>query len=56
MTSDAIRLKDRKARLWKRYVATKTRYDRDKYIYCRNTLRTLTRTLRCDLNRMWHVW
>ena len=42
MTSDAIRLKNRKARIWNRYVATKTRYDREKYIYCRNTLRTLT--------------
>ena len=51
MTSDAIRLKNRKARLWKRYVATKTRYDREKYIYCKNTLRTLTRTLRCDIEQ-----
>ena len=51
MTSEAIRFKKKKTRLWKRYVATKTRYDMDKYIQCKNTLRTLTRKLRCDFDQ-----
>ena len=33
------------------YVVTKTRYDRDKYIHCKNTLRTLTRKLRRDFEQ-----
>ena len=48
MTAEAIRLKNAKSRLWKRYVATKTKFDRDKYIRCKNNLRSLTRKLRRD--------
>ena len=33
MMAEAIRLKNAKSRLWKRCVATKTKFDRDKYIY-----------------------
>ena len=51
MTAEAIRLKNAKSRLWRRYVATKTRFDRDKYIRCKNNLRSLTRKLRRDFEQ-----
>ena len=46
MTSDATRLKNKKLRLWKRYVVNRTKYDLDNYVRCKNNLRTLTRNLR----------
>ena len=51
MTAEAIRLKNAKSRLWKRYVTTKTKLDRDKYIRCKNNLRSLTRKLRRDFEQ-----
>ena len=51
MTTEAMRLKNRK-RSWKRIKTTKTRYDRDNYIQCKNDLRSLTRNPRkkCERN------
>ena len=51
MTAGAIRLKNAKSRLWKRYVATKTKFDRDKYLRCKNNLRSLTRKLLHDFEQ-----
>ena len=51
MTAEAIRLKNAKSRLWKRYVATKTKFYRDKYIRCKDNLRSLTRKLRRDFEQ-----
>ena len=46
MTTEALRLKNTKARAWKRYTSNRTSYSRNVYIKCRNSLRNLTRYLR----------
>ena len=46
LTNEAIRLKNAKNRAWKRYLSTRTNYDRVSYIRLKNTLRNLTRNLR----------
>ena len=46
MTSAALRLKNRKQRLWKRYTKTKDLYDHSTFTKAKNELRTLTRQLR----------
>ena len=46
MTTDALRLKNKKNRLWKRYVQTKSLYDHLAFTQCKNKLRKLTRNLR----------
>ena len=46
MTDEAIRLKNAKRKLWKRYLSTRAKRDREKYIESKNNLRTLTRNLR----------
>ena len=51
MTSKAIRLKYRKARLWKRYLSMKSQYDRGMYIRANNELRHMTRILRSDFEQ-----
>ena len=51
MTSEAIRLKNTKARLWKKYVSTRSNFDREKYIKCKNKLRQTTRILRGDFEK-----
>ena len=43
MTNEAIRLKNKKARLWKRYIITKNQYDRGMYTRTNNELRRMTR-------------
>ena len=48
MTSEAIRLKNTKARLWKKYVSTRNNFDREKYVKCKNKLRQTTRILRSE--------
>ena len=48
MTNRAMCLKNKKRRLWIRYLASKSRYDRNNYIKCKNDLRELTRKLRRD--------
>ena len=51
MTNEAIRLKNTKGRLWKRYITTRTKFDRENYIRCKNDLRALTRTLRSNFEQ-----
>ena len=46
MTSEAMRLKNAKARAWKNYVSNRSNYCRNVYIRLRNDLRKLTRNLR----------
>ena len=46
MNKEAIRLKNAKRRLWKRYLSTKTKYDNDQYKLYKNRLRAMTRDLR----------
>ena len=48
MTRDSIKLKDLKAKLWKRYKKSKTHYDRERYQRVKNELRSKTRRLRID--------
>ena len=51
MTSEAIRQKNKKARLWKKYIYTKSHVDREKYIRCKNKLRLTTRIARSDFEK-----
>ena len=51
MTNDALRLKNAKNRLWRKYSTTKSRYDHSKYVNCNNKLRSLTRKLRKDFEK-----
>ena len=52
LTPEAIRKKDLKNKLWRRYKKSKCGYDRTRYIRIKNELRTMTRTLRlqCEYN------
>ena len=51
MTSKPMRLKKKKRKLWKRYIASKSNYDRQNYIRYKNDLRAMTRNLRSDLEK-----
>ena len=51
MNNEALRLKNTKTRLWKKYLATRSSFDRRKYIECKNKLRSLTRNLRKDFEK-----
>ena len=51
MTNEAIRLKNKKARLWKRYIITNNQYDRGMYARTNNELRRMTRRLRIDFEQ-----
>ena len=46
MTNEALRVKNKKQKLWKNYLASQNEQDRRKYISSKNNLRMLTRTLR----------
>ena len=46
MTKDTLKLKDLKAKLWKRYKQSRTHYDNQRYRRVKNELRTITRRLR----------
>ena len=48
MTNEALRMKNKKQKLWKKYQASPNEYDRKNYISAKNGLRKLTRTLRRD--------
>ena len=48
MTREARRLKNKKIRLWKKFLATKSTYDRNNFTRCKNSFRALTRKLRRD--------
>ena len=51
MNNEALRLKNAKTRLWKKYLATRSSFDRRKYVESKNKLRSLTRNLRRDFER-----
>ena len=48
MTPDAIRLKDNKNKLWRRYKKTRHEYDHIRFKNAKNRLRALTRNLRVN--------
>ena len=48
MTNEALRMKNKKQKLWKKYQASPNEYDRKNCISAKNGLRKLTRTLRRD--------
>ena len=45
MNKDSIALKNRKQKLWKKYILSR-RNDYNKFVKCKNDLRSLTRSLR----------
>ena len=46
MNAEAIRLKNKKQKLWKRYTFTRNIADYEKFVRSKNHLRSLTRTVR----------
>ena len=46
MTREAMRLKNTKYRLWRKYCSTHAQADHDAFVHVRNDLRSLTRSLR----------
>ena len=48
LNNEATRMKNKKQKLWKKYVASKSAEDHEKFVRCKNNLRSLTRTLRKD--------
>ena len=52
MNNDALRLKNTKTSLWKKYLATGSSFYQQKHIECKNKLRRLTRNLRKDFEKM----
>ena len=48
MTNAALRLRNKKQRMRKRYITTRTNHDKFNYNRCKNDLRSLTRKLRRD--------
>ena len=46
LTTEAIRMKDRKNKLWRRYKRTRSHYDHARFKQAKNQLRSLTRRLR----------
>ena len=50
-TPEAIRKKNRKNKLWRRYTRTKSIYDRQRYRTVKNELRSMTRKLRQDFEK-----
>ena len=48
MTREASRLRNKKIRLWKKFLASRSTYDRNSFTRCKNSFRALTRKLRRD--------
>ena len=48
MTNESRKHKNKKIRLWRKYMATRSTYDRNNYTRCKNSLRALSRKLRRD--------
>lgn len=48
MTNESRKKKNKKMRLWRKYMATRSTYDRNNYTRCKNSLRALSRKLRRD--------
>jgi hypothetical protein len=51
LTIEAIRAKDKKNKLWKRYKISNSNYDRLRFVRAKNDLRRLTRKLRSEFER-----
>ena len=51
LTPEAIRKKELKNRLWKRYKKSRTPYNNNRFVHARNDLRSLTRKLRREFER-----
>ena len=51
MTNEALRKKDLKNRLWRRYKQTRSGFDYRQYVRSKNSLRRLTRKVRFDFER-----
>ena len=51
MTREAMRLKNTKYKLWRKYCATRAQTDHDAFVFARNKLRSLTRSLRQDFEQ-----
>ena len=50
-TTDAVRLKNLKNKLWRRYTSSRTSYNHTRYITIKNQLRALTRKLRVNFEK-----
>lgn len=46
MNKDALTLRNKKKKLWKKYVSTRSTSDYESFVRCKNSLRSLTRNLR----------
>ena len=51
LTSEAIRKKNLKSKLWRRYTKNKSSYDKRRYNTVKNELRSLTRKLRLEFDK-----
>ena len=51
MTRETMRLKNTKYKLWRKYCATHVQRDHDAFVFARNKLRSLTRSLRQDFEQ-----
>ena len=51
MTREAEKLKIKKNKLWRKYMSTKSAFDKAKFNYCKNSLRSLTRKLRNEFEK-----
>ena len=51
LTTEAVRLKDKKNKLWRRYKKSGMNYDLRRFRQAKNNLRTLTRRLRLNFER-----
>ena len=48
MTRESRKLRNKKIRLWKKFLFTRASYDRNNYVRCKNKFRSLSRKLRRD--------
>ena len=46
MTKESMKLRDKKIHLWNKFLSTRSNYDRNNYIRCKNRFRSLSRKLR----------
>ena len=51
MNGDALRLKNKKQKLWKKYVSSRSSNVYAKFVKCKKHLRSLTRNLRKTLRK-----
>ena len=51
LNNEATRMKNKKQKLWEKYVASKNAEDHEKFVRCKNNLRSLTRTLWKDFEK-----